>query len=118
MYLGVDFCHVFTAKNKNKLLVVIWCFEYDCVTGLHVVYNLNSTAGSRVVMVEVLCADCEVPEYFPLELNKTYGVVLPQYLSNGGDNFTMFKGYTSQILGKFNFLFYCTIYHCYPFELI
>lgn len=74
-----------------------------CVKGMHVVYSLNKTAGSRVVMVEVLCADCEVPEYQPLELNKTYGVVLPQYLSNGGDNFTMFEGYSSQIIGQYTF---------------
>lgn len=75
------------------------------VEGLHVVYSLNKTAGSRVVMVEVLCADCEVPEYQPLQLNKTYGVVLPQYLSNGGDNFTMFGGFSSQLLG----LYICTL---------
>lgn len=65
------------------------------------VYNLNRTVGSRVVSVTVKCADCEVPEYLPLEFNKTYGVVLPKFLAVGGNNYTMFKGYKSIVLEVF-----------------
>lgn len=72
------------------------------------VYNLNKTVGSRVDSVTVKCADCEVPEYLPLEFNKTYGVVLPKFLADGGNNYTMFKGYSSIVLGIF---FICNTYY-------
>lgn len=64
------------------------------------IYNVKKTVGNRVVSVKVLCADCEVPEYQLIQLNKTYGVVLPQYLSEGGNNYTMLEGFSSKILGK------------------
>lgn len=85
-----------TSTMKNNGWIV---FLTICSLGLQVVYNLNKTVGSRVVSVDVLCADCEVPEYQPLQLDQTYGVVLPQYLSDGGNNFTMFEGFSSKILG-------------------
>uniref|UniRef100_A0A8D0H4L0 Snake venom 5'-nucleotidase n=1 Tax=Sphenodon punctatus TaxID=8508 RepID=A0A8D0H4L0_SPHPU len=62
------------------------------VGGIHVVYDLSRSPGSRVVSIDVLCTACRVPTYVPLQMEKTYKVILPSYLSMGGDGYQMLKG--------------------------
>uniref|UniRef100_A0A1B6E0N6 5'-nucleotidase n=1 Tax=Clastoptera arizonana TaxID=38151 RepID=A0A1B6E0N6_9HEMI len=64
--------------------------EFLQVSGLKVVYNLSAQPYERVVDVQVLCANCSVSKYSPLDLNATYGVLVPVYLVNGGDGYTEF----------------------------
>ncbi|XP_070568641.1 snake venom 5'-nucleotidase-like [Ptychodera flava] len=59
------------------------------VSGLLVTYDLNRPVGQRVVEVEAKCSQCNVPEYFPLESDATYKLVMPTYLANGGDGYDM-----------------------------
>ncbi len=53
--------------------------------------------------IEVLCSNCSVPRYEPLDESKIYSVIITSYLVDGGDKFSMFK--TDKIsfrsLGKF-----------------
>ncbi|XP_056336918.1 5'-nucleotidase [Danio aesculapii] len=65
--------------------------EFLQVSGFQVVYDLSKAPGSRVKSVNVLCTQCRVPHYEPLSPNKVYKVVLPSYLVDGGDGFTMIK---------------------------
>lgn len=78
--------------------------------GLKVIYDVSQPNGSRVVSVEVLCADCEVPEYQPLELNMMYGVVLPHTLSGGNEGYSMLVTYDPILLGKLWYLFQCFLF--------
>ncbi|XP_027459238.2 5'-nucleotidase [Zalophus californianus] len=65
--------------------------EFLQVGGIQVVYDLSRKPGNRVVKLDVLCTQCQVPSYEPLQMDKTYKVVLPSFLANGGDGFQMIK---------------------------
>ncbi|XP_072855161.2 5'-nucleotidase [Pogona vitticeps] len=62
------------------------------VSGIQVVYDLSQKSGSRVTSLKVLCTDCRVPVYVPLNMEKTYKVLLPSFLAGGGDGYHMLKG--------------------------
>ncbi|XP_015264873.1 PREDICTED: 5'-nucleotidase [Gekko japonicus] len=62
------------------------------VSGIHVVYDLSQSPGSRVKSLDVLCTECRVPVYVPLKMEKTYKVLLPSFLAGGGDGYYMLKG--------------------------
>ncbi|XP_054262335.1 protein 5NUC-like [Macrosteles quadrilineatus] len=66
--------------------------EFLQVAGLKIVYNIQAAIGSRVVSVQVLCADCTEPEYTPLNKSSLYQVAMPDYIGNGGDGFSMLTG--------------------------
>ncbi|XP_026581084.1 snake venom 5'-nucleotidase-like [Pseudonaja textilis] len=65
------------------------------VSGIKVVYDLSQKPGERVVSLNVLCTECRVPAYVPLEMEKTYKVLLPSFLAAGGDGYYMLKGDSS-----------------------
>lgn len=79
--------------SDNKL---VWVNTYEphgvclCV-GFHLEYDLKKPAGERVKKVEVLCTECRVPHYKPLQPEKVYRIVIPSYLVDGGDGFSMIK---------------------------
>uniref|UniRef100_A0A1L8EEN9 5'-nucleotidase n=2 Tax=Haematobia irritans TaxID=7368 RepID=A0A1L8EEN9_HAEIR len=58
------------------------------MSGVHVTYDYNKPAGSRVISTQVLCAACNVPTYEPLEETKMYNVIIPFFLLDGGDGHT------------------------------
>ncbi|XP_077145899.1 5'-nucleotidase [Ranitomeya variabilis] len=68
--------------------------EFLQVGGIKVVYNLNKKSGERVVTLQVLCTKCRVPKYIPVETDEVYKVVLPAFLADGGDGFSMLKNET------------------------
>lgn len=61
------------------------------ISGIRAVYNLQKNPGQRVQSLEVLCSNCSVPVYEPLDKNKMYGVIIDSFLYDEGDGFTMFK---------------------------
>ncbi|XP_040916864.1 snake venom 5'-nucleotidase-like [Toxotes jaculatrix] len=65
--------------------------EFLQVSGIQVEYDLSRSVNQRVVSLSMLCTECRVPKYEPLELGKTYTVVMPSYMVSGGDSFTMIK---------------------------
>jgi len=66
------------------------------VSGLRFVLNFNRPKGRRVTSIYVLCADCEIPHYQPLDRQKFYGVIMPTFLMNGGDGYKYFKEGSNQ----------------------
>lgn len=54
-------------------------------------YDLSKPPKQRVVSLSLLCTDCRVPKYEPLDPEKTYTVVMPSYIVDGGDGFDMIK---------------------------
>jgi len=64
------------------------------MSGVHVVYDVSKAPGERVVGVKVLCAQCTIPVLEDLDENKKYGVVLQDFIANGGDGYEMFVNKT------------------------
>lgn len=64
--------------------------EFLQMSGIRVVYNLTQPSSARVHSVEVLCCDCEVPQYEPLDTFKQYRVIVTDFMSLGGHGYTMF----------------------------
>lgn len=56
---------------------------------MRVVVNATQPKGNRVISIEIPCADCSPVEYKPIDLNQTYRVVATDFVSGGGDGYTM-----------------------------
>ena len=52
---------------------------------------MSRPPGERARSISVLCTNCRVPVYEPLDNSRLYKVVLPSYLVEGGDGFSMIK---------------------------
>lgn len=60
------------------------------VSGIRFVINYNRPSGKRVTSISVLCADCRIPHFQPLEMEKFYNVLVPSFISEGGDGHRYF----------------------------
>ncbi|XP_076445774.1 snake venom 5'-nucleotidase-like [Babylonia areolata] len=63
-------------------------------SGLNVVYDMLKPAGRRVLEVKVRCADCQVPQMEEVRGSQVYQVVLPSFLAEGGDGYSVIKDNT------------------------
>ncbi|XP_063911898.1 apyrase-like isoform X2 [Zophobas morio] len=63
------------------------------VSGMQVVYNLTKVEGSRVTCLKLRCRKCNAPVYENFDENKTYPIILPSFLANGGFGFSLIKTY-------------------------
>uniref|UniRef100_U5EW72 Apyrase n=1 Tax=Corethrella appendiculata TaxID=1370023 RepID=U5EW72_9DIPT len=67
-------------------------------TGLKVTYNVSKSFNeNRVVSVDVLCRRCRVPRYEKLNLTEIYRLIVPNWIGGGGNNFTMFGNFRTNI---------------------
>lgn len=69
------------------------------LSGLRVVYNMKKPKGSRVVKAQARCWTCSVPLFINVYKNSIYKVIMPSFLANGGDGYSMFTGLKSEPLG-------------------
>lgn len=65
--------------------------EFMQMSGMHVKYDMSKASGQRVQSVEVLCTQCDIPSYSSIDANEEYGVIISDFLYDGGDGYTMFK---------------------------
>ena len=67
-------------------------------------YNVSRDPyDGRVVDVQVLCTECQIPKYEPLDEKKIYRIVATDYLVSGGDGYDVLKKYAMNITeGKFS----------------
>ena len=74
--------------------------------GIKVTYDLSRKAGDRVVSVQVVCTECEVPSFSPLQPENIYKIILSSFFINGGDGYTMIKANMLERLnyGMFSFI--------------
>lgn len=72
--------------------------EFMQMSGMRVKYDVSKAPGRRVQSVEVLCTQCNIPSYSLIDPNREYGVILNDFLYNGGDGYTMFQVRTYKIL--------------------
>ncbi|XP_049515005.1 protein 5NUC-like [Dermacentor silvarum] len=57
------------------------------VSGFRVEYDLRKNSGERVTSVSIICANCSVPKYQPIDCEATYKIVAADYVAKGGDGF-------------------------------
>ncbi|KAH8400588.1 hypothetical protein KR222_007244 [Zaprionus bogoriensis] len=57
--------------------------------GLRVEYNYDMEEGHQVVSALVRCAECSVPSYSALNVSAYYKVIVPEFLLDGGDGYTL-----------------------------
>ncbi|XP_065367554.1 protein 5NUC-like [Calliphora vicina] len=70
------------------------------MSGVHTVFDYNKDIGSRVVSADVRCSECKVPAYEPLQLDKSYNVIVQKFLIDGGDGHTFVENNNTQRLQK------------------
>lgn len=63
------------------------------VSGIHVVFDMDKPVNERIESLEVLCADCDVPRYQQVDEVKSYGIIISDFLKEGGDGYSMFTPY-------------------------
>ncbi|XP_045916256.1 5'-nucleotidase [Micropterus dolomieu] len=68
--------------------------EFLQVSGFRVEFDISKPPGRRVKSLRILCTKCRVPHYEPVEDETVYKVVLPSYMVNGGDGFSVIKDET------------------------
>ncbi|KAL3174905.1 hypothetical protein MRX96_010934 [Rhipicephalus microplus] len=61
--------------------------ELVLAAGLRVVYDIQREPYDRVVEAHILCTECRVPRYEPLEDARQYRIAALSYIVHGGDNF-------------------------------
>ena len=62
---------------------------FVCIAGIKVTFDLNKPEMELVSSVAVKCAECNVPQYEPLDLEKWYRIALCSFLVTGGDGYTV-----------------------------
>ncbi|XP_050045146.2 snake venom 5'-nucleotidase-like isoform X1 [Dermacentor andersoni] len=73
------------------------------VSGFRVEYDLTKDNYQRVVSISVLCANCSVPTYQPLDDNKTYKIVAADFIARGGDGFKFTNSVTVSDVGPIEY---------------
>lgn len=66
------------------------------ISGLRVTYDLTKAVGQRVADVQALCSDCTIPEFQPLDDDKMYGMIVSNFLVNGGDGYSAIRDNAEQ----------------------
>uniref|UniRef100_A0A6B0VEZ0 5'-nucleotidase n=1 Tax=Ixodes ricinus TaxID=34613 RepID=A0A6B0VEZ0_IXORI len=61
------------------------------VSGMRVVYDFKNTNSSEIVTLEILCANCSIPKYEPVDPDETYKIVTTSFIAGGGDGFKFDK---------------------------
>ncbi|XP_072041639.1 snake venom 5'-nucleotidase-like isoform X2 [Amphiura filiformis] len=62
------------------------------VSGIRVTYDISKDPyNGRVVEVLVLCTECRIPEYFPLDDERLYRIAIPSFIASGGDGFGVLR---------------------------
>lgn len=79
--------------------------EFLQVSGIKVTYDLKNPTENRVIDIETLCSDCDIPKYDALEKDKNYTIIVSDYIANGGDGYSMLKSLP-------NVVFPYTIFGC------
>ncbi|XP_024150136.1 snake venom 5'-nucleotidase [Oryzias melastigma] len=65
--------------------------EFLQVSGIRVEYDLSKPVNQRVVSLSVLCTECRVPKFEPLDPQKTYTVVMNSFMVGGGDGYSVIQ---------------------------
>ncbi|XP_042362631.1 snake venom 5'-nucleotidase-like [Plectropomus leopardus] len=59
------------------------------VSGFRVEFDPSKPEGNRVTSLTTLCTRCRVPRYEPVQAETVYKVLMPSFIAQGGDGFSM-----------------------------
>lgn len=59
-------------------------------SGMRVAFNISMPENQKVLSVDILCRECSIPKYEPLQLDKWYRLIVPSFIGNGGNGYVMF----------------------------
>lgn len=93
--------------------------EFLQMSGIRVTFNVTRPAQNRIISLETLCSDCEVPKYERYDMNRVYGVILSSFLYDGGDGFNMIKVSTLTFTIYYSFCLFVEnrlLKHSFPFQ--
>nr|XP_002736173.1 PREDICTED: 5'-nucleotidase-like [Saccoglossus kowalevskii] len=57
--------------------------------GIRVTFDTNMPAYQRVVKAEVICSECDVPQFVTLDMDTTYKLICNSFLAAGGHGYSM-----------------------------
>lgn len=69
------------------------------MSGLRVRYDVTRDVGRRVKSAEARCGDCRIPVYEAIDEQRTYTILITDYMAGGGDGFKMLKGAPAENFG-------------------
>ncbi|XP_012940670.1 snake venom 5'-nucleotidase [Aplysia californica] len=61
------------------------------VSGMQVTYDLRRPVGKRVVEALTMCSKCLTPKLETLKLDRNYSILIPDFIKNGGDGYSMIR---------------------------
>lgn len=61
------------------------------MSGARVVYNVSRPVGERVQRVDLMCTECELPQYERLQHDRRYKCIVSDHMKNGGDGYAMLR---------------------------
>nr|CAH7737873.1 unnamed protein product [Callosobruchus chinensis] len=66
-------------------------------SGVQIVFDMSRPIGNRVVSAKLRCQNCTIPVYEDLDEDKTYRIIVPSFLEKGGDGYTEFRDYLTDV---------------------
>ena len=69
---------------------------------MKIIFDVTKPHGKRVQSVHVKCRDCDIPEFVPIEDDKSYRIVINSYIAGGGDGYSLVRdNFENRERGKF-----------------
>lgn len=72
--------------------------QFQQFSGMEVTYDLERQPGSRVVEAKAVCSNCGVYKLQDIRDDYEYEMMMPTFLANGGDGYTMFENLSQETL--------------------
>ncbi|CAH1639079.1 unnamed protein product [Spodoptera littoralis] len=72
--------------------------QFQQFSGMQVIYDLAQPVGSRVVSAKAVCSNCGFYDLQDIKDEYEYKVMMPTFLAEGGDGYTMFTSLPSKSL--------------------
>ncbi|CAH0694531.1 unnamed protein product [Spodoptera exigua] len=72
--------------------------QFQQFSGMQVTYDLAQPVGSRVVRAKAVCSNCGFYDLQDIKDEYEYKVLMPTFLAEGGDGYTMFMNLTKELL--------------------
>ncbi|KAF5296487.1 hypothetical protein FQR65_LT01476 [Abscondita terminalis] len=60
-------------------------------SGIFYTYDRSKKVGSRIIHAKIRCSQCRIPKYEDINPEKTYKIIVPGFLSKGGDGHHVLK---------------------------
>nr|XP_032518823.1 uncharacterized protein LOC116771168 [Danaus plexippus plexippus] len=67
-------------------------------SGIRVIYDISKDPGSRVMSAVIRCWDCDIPEFFELQEERLYKIIIPSTLISVSNGYSMLVNLTKENL--------------------